>query len=131
MSNTKEKLNLDILEQIILQEERLINAVINSDVAELDALIHDDLIFNLPDGQTATKQMDLNAYRSGNMKVKEIIPFDRIIKPQDNTVTVSVGAEMKGQYFDQPIDGNFRYLRVWKQFEGQWQIIAGSCVQIV
>lgn len=118
---------MNIQEQIIASENRLIAAMKDSDVTVLAKLIHDDLLFVVPGGQVATKTMDLDAHRSGNMKVEAILAGERIINiTDDTTAIVAAQVSLKGKYFDQPIDGEFRYLRVWKLVNGSWQIIAGS-----
>ena len=54
-------------EHIIDSETRLLNAMKASDIEVLDELLHDDLIFNIPTGQTITKPMDIETM--GKMNV--------------------------------------------------------------
>lgn len=98
----------------------------NSDIAELDRLIHDDLAFVIPGGQVVTKTMDLEGYRSGMMKVENISSEEQEIKLADDTATVVAIIRMKGTFGDQAFDGIFRFLRVWKLCGTEWKIIAGS-----
>ncbi len=111
---------------IILVEEMLITAMTNGDVKELNKLIHDDLLFTIPSGQLITKEMDLDNYRSGNMKIEAIIARDQTINLIEDTAVVSVVVEMKGSFLGQSMDGTYRFLRVWKSEDGQIKIIAGS-----
>lgn len=53
------------IESIVTAEIELLTAIKNADVAALENLLHDDLLFNLPDGNTITKEFDLNSHRSG------------------------------------------------------------------
>jgi hypothetical protein len=117
-------------EQIIDCENRLLEAIKVGDIKILDELLHDSLIFNIPTGQTITKEMDIENYRSGIMTVYDISATDRTIKTIENIATVAVTVHLKAKYADQIIDGKFRYLRVWKLFYNSWKIIAGSGVQI-
>ena len=119
------------MEQNIIDcENRLLDAIRNGDINTLDELLHDSLIFNIPTGQTITKEMDIENYRSGIMTVYDISTTDQTIKTIDNISTVVVTIHLKAKYADQIIDGKFRYLRVWKLFNNSWQIIAGSGFQI-
>lgn len=93
-------------------------------------LLSDNLIFNIPTGQTITKEIDIENYRSGIMTVSEILATDQIIKSIDDISTVAVTLDLKAKYADQIIDGKFRYLRVWKLFDNSWKVIAGSGFQI-
>jgi ketosteroid isomerase-like protein len=119
------------MEQDIIDcENRLLDAIRNGDINTLDELLHDSLIFNIPTGQTITKEMDIENYRSGIMCVYDISTTDQTIKTIDNISTVAVTIHLKAKYADQIIDGKFRYLRIWKLFNNSWKIIAGSGFQI-
>lgn len=112
-------------------EEKLLTAIGSCDVSALDELLHEDLLFNLPDGETKSKAFDLETYRSGNMIVETISAADRTINRIDNeTAVVATTIDLKAKWYDTPIDGKFRYLRVWKAFDGQWKVIAGSVVPV-
>lgn len=117
-------------EQIIEAEYRLLNSIKKSDVESLDDLIHTDLLFHLPNGQIITKEMDLEAYRSGNMHVHSIAASEQSINIIGDSAVVSVLIELNGEAFGQPIEGNFRYLRVWKLIDRKLKIIAGSCIKL-
>jgi Domain of unknown function (DUF4440) len=113
-------------EQIIECENRLLEAIKISDIKVLEELLHDNLIFNIPTGQTITKSIDIENYKSGIITVSEIMATDQIIKFIDEIATVAVTIHLKAKYGDQIIDGKFRYLRVWKLFDNSWRVIAGS-----
>ena len=117
-------------EQIINCENRLLEAMKLGELTVLEELLHDDLIFNIPTGQTITKAMDLENYRLGILTVSEIIAKDQIIASIENISIVAVTIYLKAKYADQLIDGKFRYLRVWKEFNNSWKVIAGSSFQI-
>ena len=107
-------------------------AIKSCDVAALDELLHDDLLFNMPDGETKTKAFDLETYRLGNMVVENLSATGRTINLIDSeTAVVAVTVALTAKWYDTPIDGNFRYLRVWKRFGGKWKVIAGSVVHSV
>jgi hypothetical protein len=74
--------------------------------------------------------MDIDNYRSGIMTVYDISATDQTIKTIENTSIVAITIALKAKYADQMIDGRFRYLRIWKQFDNSWKIIAGSGFQI-
>jgi len=115
---------------IVTAEIELLTAIRNSDIAVLEKLLHDDLLFNMPDGQTITKEFDLNAYRSGKMKIDSLEASDQIVNVIDDSVVVAVTVSLKGTYDNNSINGVFKYIRVWKQFDGNLKVIAGSCVQL-
>jgi len=118
------------IESIVNAEIELLTAVKNADVAALDKLLHDDLLFNLPDGQTITKEYDLESYRAGKLKIDTLEAADQIINIIEDTAVVSVIVLLKGVYDNNPIANSFRYIRVWKQFGESLKVIAGSCVAL-
>ena len=120
MKTEKSKDSIDKVEQEILK------AMKDCDVKKLDELLHEELLFNIPNGQTITKTQDLETYRSGNMKIDEINLLEQEIRFIGENAVVSIIIEMKGKYFDFSLDGKYKILRVWKLFDTQWKVIAGS-----
>ncbi|BAZ06592.1 nuclear transport factor 2 family protein [Calothrix sp. NIES-3974] len=123
-------MNTSDLELAIAKEEKLLEAMQTNNIELLDRLLHDELLFHTPDGQTVTKAMDLNNYRSGHVNWRTLTPSDRMIHQIGDNIIVAVTVEIQGNYFGQEINGKFRYLRVWKQFHDDWKVIAGSVVVI-
>ncbi|WPO79706.1 nuclear transport factor 2 family protein [Flavobacterium sp. KACC 22761] len=118
------------IEEVVNAEIELLTAIKKADVSTLEKILHDDLLFNLPDGNTITKEFDLDSYRSGKMKIDTLEALDQNINIIDNVAVVAVTVSLKGAFGDFAIDGAFRYIRVWKQFDGILKVIAGSCVQL-
>jgi hypothetical protein len=116
--------------QIIANEKNLLEAMKTNNVELLDKLLHDDLLFNGPTGETATKAMDLKNYLSGNINLHTVQSSDQMLSMVGDDVVVAVTVEIKGNYLGQEIDGKFRYLRVWKLFGNNWQVITGSVVTL-
>jgi len=116
--------------QVTASESDLVEAMKTSNVELLDTLLHDDLLFNGPNGETATKAMDLKKYRSGNINLHTVESSDLMLSCIGDVVVVAVTVEIKGNYLGQDVDGRFRYLRVWKLFASRWKVIAGSVVAL-
>lgn len=119
-----------VLDQILKAEQHLMQAQKNSDVAHLDYLLHDDLLFIAPNNEIATKMADLEMHRSGNLKVLASHAEEPMVKISGDTATVVVDVHLRVEFFGQPHEGLYRYLRVWKAFGPDWKIIAGSCSQL-
>ena len=56
--------------EIIEIENQLIKGIKTSDLKFLDKIIHDDLLFIAPNGETVTKAMNLASHRRGEMVVE-------------------------------------------------------------
>jgi hypothetical protein len=121
---------MDTTQQIIEAENRLINAMLTGNVAELDALIDDDLIFTGHDGKVYTKEMDLQAHREKGIDIYEINISEQVIRIVDDIAIVSVLKDISGSFFGDVQVGIFRFTRVWKNSGGNWKIIAGHSSQI-
>ena len=117
-------------EQILAAEARLVAAMKASDAEALDGLLHDDLLFNGPTGETATKAMDLANYRSGGVRLTVVEPSDYTLSAIDDDVVVAVTVRLDGEYMGQRATGRFRYLRVWKRYGDSWRVIGGSVVAV-
>lgn len=117
-------------ETVVNAEIELLTAIKKADVSVLEKILHADLLFNLPDGNTIAKEFDLNSYRSGKMKIDSLEASDQIINIIGDTAVVAVTISLKGAFDNNPIIGVFRYIRVWKQFDDNLKVIAGSCVAL-
>lgn len=111
-------------------EIKLIEAIQSSDVSFLEGILHDDLRFIAPNGIVVTKQMDLESHRSKTMIVESIESKLEEIKIINETAIVTIVYHTKGMMLGNPIDGTFRYLRVWSLMPNGYKIIAGSCTKI-
>lgn len=127
MSNTTSPITK---EQIIEAENNLIEAMKINDVETLDQLLHDDLLFITPDGQTITKKMDLDSHKSKTMIIEEIIPTIEKINLIEETAVVTIVFNTKGKMLGTPIAGKYRYIRFWKLVESTLKVIGGSCTPI-
>ena len=118
-------------QQIIEMEDRLIEAMKTGNVAELDVLIDDDLIFTGHDGRLYTKEMDLQAHREGGIDIYELKTSEQVIRILDDIAIVSVRKDISGSFFGDVEVGIYRFTRVWKYKNSNWKIIAGHSTQIV
>ena len=118
-----------LLASIVDAEEQLRQAMLASDVAALDKLLSPDLMFTTHMGQLVGKQDDLAAHQSGIVKIDALRLSEQRIQLHGATAVVTVRVQLDGRYAEQPINGNFRFTRVWAQSAaGAWQVVAGhSC----
>jgi hypothetical protein len=106
-------------------ETALRQAQLSSDVAALDRLIDEALVFTGPDGAIYGKQDDLDAHRQGMIRITRLDPSEERIQRFGEIAVVSVRMEMAGSFQGAEFAGPFRYTRVWRQFGEQWRIVAG------
>lgn len=111
-------------------EKRFLEAIKTKDLDTLDELIHEDVLFLLPNGHTLTKPQVLDNYREGNIMISMSTSSEIKMNVIGDTAVITLNIELQGRYFDQVINSHFRYLRVWKLFFGHWKVIAVSGVKL-
>ena len=113
-------------EEIIKLEEELRLAMLSNDVAKLDELIADTLVFTVPSGDVVTKQIDLEGHSSGLQKTSELAPLEQQILVYDDFAVVIVKMHIAGTYGDDSMTGTYRYMRVWGKVNNRFQVVAGT-----
>ncbi len=117
-------------EDVVEAENKLFSAQLVSNVDILDQLLHDDLIAVAPTGQVLTKEMDLNAHKAKAMIIEEASTEIDDIKITGDTALSIVTMTAKGKMMGTPLEGKFRYFRVWKRFDDTLKIIGASFMQL-
>ncbi|GGH01963.1 hypothetical protein GCM10007415_42620 [Parapedobacter pyrenivorans] len=117
-------------EHVVEAENKLFSAQLISDVDVLNQLLHDDLIAVTPTGEIVTKEMDLNAHRMKTMIIEDASTEINDIKITTDTALSIVTMTAKGQVMGTPLEGKFRYFRVWKRFGGTLKVIGASFMQL-
>ena len=113
-------------EEIIELEARIRAAQLNADVASLDALISEDLLFTGPDGQLGTKAQDLEAHRSGIVRFREHEPEElRVRRVGEDVAVTALRARLAVEVAGSIVRGTHRYTRIWARENGIWLVIGG------
>jgi len=111
--------------QIQELERRLLDAMRNSDLDELDVLLADELIFTDHFGGLWGKADDLAAHRTGTIKVREVEASQERIQLLAGAAVVNVRLAISGRFSGQEASGELRFTRVWVVGrEGRWQVVA-------
>lgn len=86
-------------------ERRLRAAMLAGDVAALDGLLMDDLVFVDQGGRVLTKAMDLEAHQSGLLRLSRLELSEVLVRPAADAVLVVVRADLAGSWDDTPFGG--------------------------
>lgn len=111
-------------------EEKIRLALLGSDIFALNNLIGDRLIFTLPTGDRVTKEMDLEAHKSGGIKISKIENFDQEIRCYDQFAIVAVKCNLEGTFNKNSMNGTYSYTRVWAKLNENWKIVGGHVSNI-
>ncbi len=116
--------------EIAAAENELFLAQLASNVDGLDLLLYDDLVAVAPDGQMLTKEMDLNAHRSKAMIIENASTEINEIRIIGDTALSVTTMTAKGKVMGAPLEGKFRYFRVWKRIDNTLKVIGASFMQL-
>jgi hypothetical protein len=117
-------------ENIVEAENKLFSAQLVSNVDILDQLLYDDLVAVGPAGQIVTKEMDLNSHKAKTMIIEDASTEIDNIKIMGDTALSIVTMTAKGKMMGTPLEGKFRYFRVWKRFDDTLKVIGASFMQL-
>ena len=119
--------------EIVALEADLRRAQLDADVATLDRLIADELLFTGPDGRLGTKAEDLAAHRAGVVRIRAHEPEELRIRAVGDTVRiVALQTRLMVEANGTPVSGTYRYTRVWAREQGgPWRIVAGHVSAVV
>ena len=110
---------------IVALEDQLKVAMLNSDVPVLNHLLSDDLLFTSHLGQIMSKQDDLEAHKSGFVKIKSIDQSEQHVKMKGDLAIVSVLACIQGEFGGEQSEAALRFTRIWQRnANDNWQVIA-------
>jgi hypothetical protein len=114
------------LESLQVAERRLQAAQLAGDVAVLDELIDERLVFTGPDGQLYDKADDLRLHRSGEQTMTAVQEEELLSLVDGRTgVTWFVG-RLAGTFKGTRFDMRARYTRTWVFDDTSgWKLIAG------
>jgi len=105
-------------------ERRLQAAQLASDVAVLDEIIDDRLVFTGPDGRLYGKQDDLEVHRSGHQRMTRVVEEElRVLVDGTTGVTWFLGT-LEGTVGGTPFTARVRYTRTWVHDGDRWRLIA-------
>jgi len=120
---------VDDMAQIEQAEARLRDAMLTGDVAALDDVLSEALVFTNQAGTRLGKADDIAAHRSGLLRIERLDPREQpLVRLLGDGAIVCVTVDLAGSYGDQPFAGRFAYTRLWHRAPGErWRIEAAHC----
>ena len=113
--------------EIVACEARIRAAQLAADVAELERLIADDLLFTGPDGRLGSKAEDLGAHGSRAVRFLAHEPEElRVRRVGPDVAVTALRARLTVDVSGTRVHGTYRYTRVWaRERGGPWQVVGG------
>ncbi|HET9799191.1 MAG TPA: nuclear transport factor 2 family protein [Gemmatimonadaceae bacterium] len=119
-------------EEIVALESEIRAAQLDANVAALDRLIADELLFTGPDGRLGTKQQDLDSHGSAAIRFRAHEPQElRIRRVGADVALVALRAKLAVEVGGAIVEGIYRYTRVWaRERDGQWRVVGGHVSEV-
>jgi ketosteroid isomerase-like protein len=118
--------------EIVELEARIRAAQLAADVAALDELIAEPLLFTGPTGQLGTKAEDLEAHGSGAVRFRAHEPAElRIRRVGADVAVTALAAKLAVEVGGTLVRGTYRYTRVWaREGGGPWRVVGGHVSEV-
>ena len=120
----------DTGDQIEQLEQQRSQAIINGDMATLDAMYASEWFYNRAGGDSLSKAAYFAFLTSGDVKVRKAVREDVTIRVYGDTAVVTgvqhIDVNLKGE--DRKVD--LRYLHVWVKGSGGWKLVARQATNL-
>ena len=113
----------DVKRQIELLEEQWRTAQLSGDITTMDHMLSEDYVGITMTGQVTTKVQQLSRLRNHVFVLTRLDMQEMKIKLIGQVAIVTVRARVEGKSEIEPIDGEYRYTRIYHQVpSGAWKI---------
>ena len=99
-------------------------AVVKGDMAMVEKQTSDDYTLINADGQMASRQQMIDAFKSGKSKLSMNDLSDMKVRVYGNTAVVTGKSKVKGMMAGKDATGSVIYTRVYVKKDGHWQSVA-------
>lgn len=129
--NPRKEHKRDYKREIETVEEQWRMAQLAGDVATMDKLLAEDYFGISVTGQLNDKMQQLERLRSHTLALTKLTISDVKIKLVGRVAIVTSLATVEGTNAGEPLNGNFRYTRVYKRYsDGSWKITNSEITRV-
>jgi hypothetical protein len=112
-------------------DQRRVQATISGNIAELEKLLSDELIYAHADGRVQNKAQYITALATSQMKYLAFEPQDVTFQAVDmDAATLSGRARLTVEASGRQVSFTLRFLAVWRREEGHWRLLAYQSCQL-
>ncbi len=117
-------------ETIIALDKKRMQAMASKDIATLESVLGDDLVYTHSSARLDTKQSLIANMQSGSTVYSSVIPSD--VKAQDlgDSVVLTGEAHIKVNSGGNALDFRVRFTDVYTQRDGRWQMVVWHSTKI-
>ena len=111
-------------------EKQWVDAVKRQDMAALNRILSDDLVYAHSTGIVETKAEYLNKMKSGDQKYTAIEHNEAKMRTYGDTGVVNARVRMTGATKGVPFDNQLLMMHVWVKKDGRWQLVAHQTTRL-
>jgi len=114
----------DAIREIVDLERQAKEASLHRDADFSERTLADDYVAITPLGQVTTKQDNVRARKSGQLRYEAMNVTDMVVRVYGDTAVVTARADVKGHQLGEDFSGPYRYTRIWVRRSGHWQTVS-------
>lgn len=114
---------------IALDKERM-DAMAAKDVARLNALLADELIYTHSSARLDTKTSLVDGMESGSTVYRAAVPRDVEARDLGDTVVLTGAAHLEVTAGGNELSFDVRFIDVWAKRDGGWQMVAWQSTKL-
>jgi len=120
----------DNRQKIIDLDRQRMEAMAKKDIATLNALLSDDLVYTHSSARLDTKQSLIGAMESGATVYTSVVPSDVVAQDLGDAVVLTGVARISVTSNGNPINFGVRFTDVYANKGGQWQMVAWQSTRL-
>ena len=111
-------------QKVIELDRQRMSAMAQKDIATLNKLISDDLVYTHSSARLDTKQSLIGAMESGKTVYTAVVPSDVEAQDLGDTVVLTGNARISVNSGGNAMNFGVRFTDVWANKGGKWQMVA-------
>jgi ketosteroid isomerase-like protein len=121
----------DIAEKAVAELNRQwMRAYAKGDLDFLEKHMSEDYVGTFPDGTVLDKKGEIEAVKSGTVKILEMTPKEMTVRTYGNTAVITGQSHIEAVVGGQAMSANFRFTDVWVAQDGSWRAVASQVTRI-
>ncbi len=117
-------------QKIIALDKKRMEAMAKKDIATLNALLSDDLVYTHSSARLDTKKSLIAAMESGATVYTSVEPSDVVAQDLGDAVVLTGAARISVTSNGNPINFGVRFTDVYANKGGQWQMVAWQSTRL-
>ena len=114
----------EAIREIVDLERQAKEASLHRDADFSERTLAEDYVAITPLGQVTTKQDNVRARKSGQLRYEALNVSDMVVRVYGDTAVVTARADVKGHQLGEDFSGPYRYTRIWVRRSGHWQTVS-------